>query len=90
MNHRHAKWVSFLQEYILILKHKSGTQNRVGPHSRRVILLGTMSAEVVGFMAIKEMYKTDPYFSTIVDQCESPVHGPSFYFLLFIAGWISV
>lgn len=28
------------------------------------------------------MYKTDPYFSTIVDQCESPVHGPGFDFFL--------
>ena len=41
-----------------------------------------MPAEVVGFMAIKDMYKTDPYFSTIVDQCESPVHGPGFSFFL--------
>ena len=42
-----------------------------------------MSAEVVGFMAIKDMYKTDPYFSTIVDQCESPGAKKAQAFLSF-------
>lgn len=40
LNRRHAKWVSFLQEYTFVLRHKSGSSNKVADAlSRRVVLL---------------------------------------------------
>jgi hypothetical protein len=43
LNNRHAKWVSFLQGYIFVLKHKSGRHNQVVVAlSRHTILLTTM------------------------------------------------
>ena len=39
---RHAKWVSFLQEYTFTIKHKVGTQNKVADAlSRKTSLLAT-------------------------------------------------
>ena len=69
LNTRHAKWVSFLQGYTFVLKHKSGKQNQVADAlSRRTSLLSTMVAEVIGFDTIKKLYATDDDFWEIVEQ----------------------
>lgn len=60
---RHAKWVSFLQGYTFVLKHKSGKQNQVANALRtHVVLLTTMVNEVVGFDAIKDLYESNNDF----------------------------
>lgn len=44
LSRRHANWVSFLQEYTFVIKHKSGQYNQVADAlSRRVTLLNSMS-----------------------------------------------
>lgn len=78
LNSRHAKWVSFLQQYNFILKCKSGKQNRVvDALSKRVLLLTTMENEVVSFEWIKNLYEFDVDFENIVQQCKSIVEGES-------------
>ena len=37
-----------------------------------------MSVKAVGFEAIKGQYKMDPYFSSILKQCELHTGGPGF------------
>ena len=37
-----------------------------------------MFVEAVGFEAIKGQYKMDPYFSSILEQCELHTGGPGF------------
>ena len=72
LNSRHEKWVSFLTK----TRRK---QNQVADAlSRRLSLLGAMSVEAVGFEAIKGQYKMDPYFSSILEQCELHIGGPGF------------
>ena len=76
MNSRHAKWVSFLQGYTFILKHKSGKQNQVVDASIwRTILLTTMENQVNGFVVLKDIYVTDNDFQEIVEQLKNPVVG---------------
>ena len=76
LNSRHAKWVSFLQGYTFVLKHKSGKQNQVADAlSRRAILLTTMENQVIGFDALKDIYPTDKDFQEIVAQLKNPVAG---------------
>ena len=55
LSHRHAKWVSFLQEYTFSLRHKTGLQNKVADSlSKRVYLMHSMSNSLVGLEVIKE------------------------------------
>lgn len=70
LNSRHAKWVSFLQEYTFVIKHKSGVKNKAADAlSRRVCLLNTLSYEVIGFDLLPDNYKTNPFFSKVLDEC---------------------
>lgn len=78
LNTRHAKWVSFLQQYTFILKQKFGKHNKViDALSRRVLLLTTMKNQVVGFQRIKDMYESDANFENIMQQYKSAVEGQS-------------
>jgi hypothetical protein len=57
LNNRHAKWVSFLQGYTAVLKHKSGRHNQVANAlSWHIVLLTTMKNQVIGFAALKDLY----------------------------------
>ena len=48
-NVRHNKWAKFLQDYMFVLKHKAGVENKVADAlSRRVMILVAISAEVTG------------------------------------------
>ena len=59
MNKRHAKWVSFLQQFTFSLKHQSGIFNKVVDGlSRRTNFLVEMQAKVAGFEVFKESYQT--------------------------------
>ena len=80
LSNRHAKWVEFFQAYTFVIKHKSGTQNQVANAlSRRCGLLSLMQVKVLGFEAIKELYKEDLDFSKVWSKCSK---GAWKYFLL--------
>jgi len=66
LSRRHAKWVSYLQEFTFSLRNQSRSLNRVADAlSRQIILLTTMRANVVGFNTFKELYAGDPSFGKI-------------------------
>ncbi|XP_011626562.1 uncharacterized protein LOC105421312 [Amborella trichopoda] len=70
LNARHAKWMTFLQEYTFLLKRKAATQNKVADTlSRRIVLLRTMSMKVLGFEVINCQYKVGPIFSNVLEMC---------------------
>ncbi|KAI0520448.1 hypothetical protein KFK09_007923 [Dendrobium nobile] len=64
MNKMHARWLSFLQRFSFVLKHKSGTQNRVADAlSRRTALLTRLQVDTPGLEALQDLYPTDPDFA---------------------------
>ena len=66
MSKRHVKSVEFLQDYSVVLKHRSILENKVvDALSRLATILHSMSNKVVEFELIKDKYSTCPDFGTI-------------------------
>ena len=64
LNHRHAKWVEFLQSFTFSSKYKEGKQNVVvDALSRRSYLLVMVDTRVLGFEHLKELYANDLDFA---------------------------
>lgn len=56
LNHKHAKWVEFLQSFNFVLKHISGQSNKVADAlSRRALLLQESTMKVLGFEHLKDI-----------------------------------
>ena len=67
------KWVEYLQIFTFVIKHKSGVTNRVANAlSRRHFSLTEMKVEVLGFDDMKELYDTNPNFSKVWRECNTP------------------
>ncbi|XP_060671032.1 uncharacterized protein LOC132800775 [Ziziphus jujuba] len=66
MNYWHGKWISFLQEYSFLIKHKFSAENKVAdPLSKVVYLLTSMAIQVVRFESLKRNYPSYKDFSLI-------------------------
>ena len=74
LNHKHAKWVEYLQSFNFVLKHTSGQANKVANAlSRRHMLVQETNFEVVGFDFLKELYKTDSDSKEAFEACFNPI-----------------
>ena len=64
LNQRHSKWVEFIQSYSFVLKHMPEKSNKVADAlRRRIVLLNTLSVEIVGLECVKELYAEDVDFA---------------------------
>ncbi|PKU77925.1 ATP-dependent DNA helicase RecG [Dendrobium catenatum] len=68
----HARWIIFLQKFTFVLRHKSGTQNRVADAlSRRAVLLTQLQTDFSGLEGIKDLYIDDIFFKDIWSKCRN-------------------
>ena len=73
LNKRHAKWSSFLETFPYVIRYKQGKKNIVANAlSRRYVLLSSLSTKLLGFKYLKDLYATNPDFSSIFTATE---HG---------------
>ena len=71
LNKRHAKWVKFIEVFPYVIRYKQGKENVVADAlSRRHALITTLSAKLLGFEQIKDMYATDSDFGNVFNACE--------------------
>ena len=74
LNHKHAKWVEYLQSYTFVLKHIIGQANKVANAlSRRVLLLQESTVQVLGFEHLKDLYQTYADFREAYEACQNPL-----------------
>lgn len=86
LNHRHAKWVEYLQAYTFTMKHKKGQANKVvDALIRRSMMVQEIQLESVGIDALKGMYKDDDDFKdafAVCSQFSDAFHSKSTDFVL--------
>ncbi|TYK26105.1 F15O4.13 [Cucumis melo var. makuwa] len=71
LNKRHAKWVEFIETFPYVIHYKKGKDNMVADAlSRRYALFSSLSAKVLGFKHMIELYKVEKSeFYDVYAQC---------------------
>ena len=83
LNARHARWMDYLWQFEFVIKHKSGTENKVANAlSRRPHLLHVFSTNVAGFENLKIEYANDEDFGKIWSDLSTYQHTSSNDYLL--------
>jgi hypothetical protein len=74
LNQRHVKWVEYMQNFTFLIKHISGTANKVvDALSRKCLLLQEFTVRMLGFDDLKDMYVDDQDFREAYEAAENPV-----------------
>jgi hypothetical protein len=74
LNQKHAKWVEFMQNFNFVIKHISGTTNKVvDALSKKCLILQEFRVNTLGFDSLKDMYRDDSDFRDAYEACENPV-----------------
>ncbi|KAJ9536809.1 hypothetical protein OSB04_un000033 [Centaurea solstitialis] len=76
LNPRHAKWVELLQDFSLVIRHKSGATNTVvDALSRRRGILTPLQTHVDRFDALHTLYADDLDFASLWVDCRATPTG---------------
>jgi hypothetical protein len=68
LNKRHAKWVEFIESFII--KHKKGKENIIADTlSRRYTMLSQLNHKFFGLESIKELYAMNVDFKDAYENC---------------------
>uniref|UniRef100_A0A2N9GA30 Reverse transcriptase n=1 Tax=Fagus sylvatica TaxID=28930 RepID=A0A2N9GA30_FAGSY len=71
LNKRHARWMEYIETFPYVIRYKQGKENIVADAlSRRYVLLTSMSAKMLGFEYVKDMYANDADFSNVYKACD--------------------
>jgi hypothetical protein len=74
LNQKHGKWVEYMQIFTFVIKHISGTANKVvDALSRKCLLMQEFRVKTLGFDNLKEMYKDEPDFREAYEAFENPI-----------------
>ena len=70
LNRRHAKWIEFIETFSYVIKYKQGKDNVVADAlSGRYNLFTSLSAKILGFEHVKELYRDETDFGMIYSSC---------------------
>jgi hypothetical protein len=73
-NQKHAKWVEYMHNFTFVIKHISGTVNKVVDYlSRKCLLLQEFRVKTLGFENLRDMYAGDADFEEAYEAAENPV-----------------
>jgi hypothetical protein len=73
LNQKHVKWVEYMQNFTFVIKHISGTANKVVDSlSRKCLLLQEFRVKMLGFDDLRNMYVDDQDFKEAYEAAENP------------------
>jgi hypothetical protein len=76
LNKRHARWMEYIETFPYVIRYKQGKENIVvDALSRRYVLLTSMSAKMLGFEYVKDMYANDVDFFNVYMACDKVAFG---------------
>ena len=79
LNKRHARWMEYIETFLYVIRYKQGKENIVADAlSLRYVLLTFMSAKMLGFEYVKDMYADDADFSDVYKACDKAAFGKFF------------
>jgi hypothetical protein len=74
LNQKHAKWVEYMHNFTFVIKHISGTANKVVDSlSRKFLLMQEFRVKTLGFDNLRDMYKDDPNFKKEYEAFDNPI-----------------
>jgi hypothetical protein len=74
LNQKHVKWVEYMQNFTFLIKHISGTANKVvDALSRKCLLLQEFRVKTLGFDDLRNMYADDQDFGEAYEAAENLV-----------------
>ena len=74
MNQKHVKWVEYMQNSTFVIKHISGTANKVDDAlSRKCLLLQEFRVKMLGFDDLRNMYADDQDFKEAYEVAKNPI-----------------
>jgi hypothetical protein len=76
LNKRRARWMEYIETFPYVIRYKQSKENIVADAlSRRYVLLTSMSAKMLGFEYVKDMYADDADFSDVYKACDKAAFG---------------
>jgi hypothetical protein len=74
LNQKHAKWVEYMHNFTFVIKHISGTANKVADAlSMKCLLLQEFRVKTLGFENLRDMYAGDADFGEAYEATENPI-----------------
>jgi hypothetical protein len=71
LNKRHARWIEYIETFPYVIRYKQGKGNIVADAlSQRHVLLTSLSAKMLGFEYVKDVYANDADFSIVYIVCD--------------------
>jgi hypothetical protein len=68
LNQRHAKCIKYMKKFTFVIKHISGTTNKVVyALSRKCFLLQEFKVKTLGFDDLRDIYRDDPDFKEVYE-----------------------
>jgi hypothetical protein len=76
LNKRHARWIEYIETFPYVIRYKQGKENIVADAlSRRYVLLTSLSAKMLGFEYVKDVYANYDDFSDMYIACDKAAFG---------------
>jgi hypothetical protein len=76
LNKRHARWIEYIETFLHVIRYKQGKENIVADALlRRYVLLTSLSAKMLGFEYLKDVYDNDADFSDVYIACDKAAFG---------------
>jgi hypothetical protein len=76
LNKRHARWIEYIETFPYVICYKQGNENIVADAlSQRYVLLTSLSAKMLGFEYVKDVYANDADFSDVYIACDKAAFG---------------